>query len=760
MSIFDQSGPQGSGIRQQKLSRHQGNPEGLALKKVNRRSFMKLTGLMGSGLILGVGYSQLSSAVDSDSQLTEFPMAFIQIASDGEITIFAKNPEIGQGVKTSLPMIIAEELDAAWEDVKVVQSPVNEALYGAQYAGGSRSIRSNWDTLRNAGATARTMLTQAAANRWKVGRAECSTQNSIVTHAPSGRQLAYAELAEAAANLSLPDKSSIKLKSRDQYRLLGQRKSGVDNLALVTGKPLFGVDQQIPGMAYATYEKCPATGGRVVSANLDQIRKLQGVLDAFVLDGNDNPMELMSGVAIVATSTWAAIAAKRKLRIVWDESDAAKDSWSAAIATARKITRSPYKKSANKEPLVERGNIDQAFSEGTSIEAFYQYPFASHAQLEPENCTAWYQEGRIELWAPTQTPQSGKTVVANVLGIDPDKVVVNQLRIGGGFGRRLMNDYMAEAAAISRQIDGPVKLQWTREDDMAHDFYRMGGFHLFKGAVDSSGQLSAWQNHFVTFSHDGNSPGKGAGLRANEFPQPMVKNVQVSQTQLPWTTPSGWWRAPGSNVLAFAVQSFIGELAAAAGLDHLDFLLDVMGEPRWLEPGNLDSLNTKRARDVITLAASKAGWGRSLPKGRGLGLAFHFSHAGHIAEMAEVSVSEDKTLRVHKVTVVADVGPIVNLSGAENQCEGSVVDALSTMLGLEVTHEAGRVAQTNFHQYPLLRMPHTPKIDVHFIESDNPPTGLGEPAFPPLAPAICNAIFAATGDRIRTLPLSASGYRV
>ena len=604
------------------------------------------------------------------------------------------------------------------------------------------------------------MLAQAAANRWKVDITQCSTQDSIVTHTPSGRQLAYAELAEAAANLPLPDKGLIKLKSRDQYRLLGQRKGGVDNLALVTGRPLFGVDQQIPGMAYATYEKCPATGGRVVSANLDQIRKLRGVLDVFILDGNDNPMELMSGVAIVASSTWAAIAAKRKLRIVWDESDAAKDSWSAAVATAREITQSPNKKSANQETLVERGNIDKALAEGTSVEAFYQYPFASHAQLEPENCTAWYQDGRIELWAPTQTPQSGQTVVSNVLGIDPDKVVVNQLRIGGGFGRRLMNDYMAEAAAISRKIEGPVKLQWTREDDMAHDFYRMGGFHQFKGAVNKEGQLSGWKNHFVTFSHDGKNPGRGAGLSASEFPQPMVKNVQVSQTQLPWATPSGWWRAPGSNVLAFAVQSFIGELAVAAERDHLDFLLDVMGEPRWLEPGNLDTLNTKRARDVITLAASKAGWGRSLPKGHGLGIAFHFSHAGHIAEVAEVSVSADKTLRVHKVTVVADVGPIVNLSGAENQCEGSVVDALSTMLGLEVTHEAGRVAESNFHQYPILRMPHTPEIDVHFIESNNPPTGLGEPVFPPLAPAVCNAIFAATGDRIRTLPLSASGYRV
>ncbi len=723
----------------------------LSAQKFSRRTFMKLTGVAGSGLMLGFSHVPQGLAATSKP----FANAYVQIADSGKITIFAKNPEIGQGVKTSLPMIVAEELGAAWSDVTVVQAPINKELYGAQYAGGSTAIPSNWHTLRHAGALARTMLTQAAAKRWGVDAAECSARDSAIFHDKTGRRSSYAELALAAASLPLPDKSAVKLKRPDQYHLLGQRKSGVDNLAIVTGKPLFGIDQRLPNMAYAVYQKCPATGGRVKTANLEEILKLPGVTHAFVLDGNDNTLELMPGVAIVANSTWAAFAAKRALTVEWDESQAAQDSWSQAVAMAQTL-----RQSQGSQTVVEKGDVEESFASDKVIEASYQYPFATHAQLEPENCTAWYQKGAIELWAPTQTPQSGAEAVANVLGIAQDKVTVNQTRIGGGFGRRLMNDYMAEVAAISRRVDRPIKLQWTREDDMAHDFYRVGGFHHLKGAVNKAGKLSAWQNHFVTFSHDGKAPVRGGGLSKNEFPHPMINNLRVSQTMLPWDTPSGWWRAPGSNVLAFAVQSFIHELAAEAGRDHLEFLLEIMGEPRWLEAGNIHALNTGRARSVIELAASKAGWGKSLPEGHGLGLAFHFSHAGHFAEVAEVSVAKDKTLKVHRVTVAGDVGPIINLSGAENQCEGSVVDGLSTMLGLQVTHEEGRVQQSNFHQYPIMRIPHTPKIDVHFIESDNMPTGLGEPALPPVAPAVCNAIFAATGERVRTLPLSASGYRV
>jgi len=412
------------------------------------------------------------------------------------------------------------------------------------------------------------------------------------------------------------------------------------------------------------------------------------------------------------------------------------------------------------QTLVDKGAVDDAFAAAAATaEGFYTYPFVSHAPLEPQNCTAWYRDGSLEIWAPTQTPDSGIAAVAHALSIDPARITLHQLRAGGGFGRRLMNDYMCEAAAISRRVDAPVKLQWTREDDMAHDFYRPGGFHAMKGAVDASGRLSAWSDHFITFSSDGKQPVSRGEISEGEFPELLLENYRLTQTQLPWTTPTGPWRAPRSNALAFVLQSFVHELAVAAGRDHLAFLLDLMGEPRWLEPGNDRSLNTARASAVIRLAAEKAGWGKPLPAGRGLGLACHFCHAGHFAEVAEVSVDDQRRLTVHRVTVAGDVGPIVNMSGAENQVEGAVIDGLSTMLGLQVTHENGRVKESNFDRYPILDIAPAPPVDVHFIQSDFPPTGLGEPALPPLAPAVCNAIFAATGHRVRTLPLAREGYR-
>ena len=729
--------------------------ESTALSGLSRRSFIKLSGAASSGLVLafclGNTARTLAAAVASDFA----PNAFLAISPDGSIMIYSKGPEIGQGIKTAFPMIIAEELDADWSDVRVEQAPINIAVYGRQSAGGSRSIAMSWDQLRYAGAVARSMLVSAAAARWGVPVTECMTQHSAVIHKESGRRLSYGDLAAEAAALPVPADDQVVLKDRKDYTLLGTRVSGVDNLKIVTGQPLFGVDQVVPGMLYAVYEKCPATGGRVVDANLDHIRSQPGVKDAFVLEGNGLPTELMPGVAIVANSTWAALAARRQLRVNWDETGASTDSWANAVKTAQELAPQP-----GKETLVDKGEFDKVFaSAAKKVEAFYQYPFVSHAPLEPQNCTAWYRDGSVEIWAPTQTPDSGIADVAHTLGIAPESITLHQLRAGGGFGRRLMNDYMCEAAAISRQAGAPVKLQWTREDDMAHDFYRPGGFHSFKGALDASGKLAAWQDHFITFSGDGTTPVSRAEIATDEFPALLLDNYRLTQTMLPWTTPTGPWRAPRSNALAFVGQSFLHELAVAAGRDHLEFLLEVLGEPRWLEPGNDRSLNTGRAAAVIRLAAEKAGWGKPLPAGHGRGLAFYFCHAGHVAEVAEVSVDEDKRLTVHRVTVASDVGPIINMSGAENQIQGAVIDGLSTMLGLQITLENGRVQESNFGQYPILGITDTPQVDVHFIQSDFPPTGLGEPALPPLAPAVCNAIFAATGYRARTLPLSRDGFR-
>ncbi|MBV1901732.1 MAG: molybdopterin-dependent oxidoreductase, partial [Kordiimonadaceae bacterium] len=540
-----------------------------AKTSIDRRSFLKLSTAAGAGLVLAFNLDEKVRAAAS----TDRPNlnAYIRISPDGSIFIYSKNPEIGQGVKTSMPMIIAEELDANWNDVKVEQSPINKKVFGRQNAGGSRSIATNWDSLRKAGATARHMLVQAAAKTWGVPENDCTTENSHVFHRNTSQKVSYGALANKAAALPIPPASALKFKSRKDYKLLGKRITGVDNHALVTGQPLFGIDQLLPGMLYAVYEKCPAIGGTVKSTNLDEILKLPGVKHAFVLEGNGHPLELTTGVAIVATSTWAAFQAKKQLKVVWDESKASKDNWDDLVEQAHAIKDQPAQKI-----LHQNGDADAALQGAAkSVEAFYSHHFIAHATLEPQNCTAWYRNGAIEVWAPTQSPGRGVTSVAHTLGLHADKVTVHQTRAGGGFGRRLVNDSACEVAAISKHINGPVKLQWTREDDMAHDFYRAGGFHAFKGAVDPSGKIASWQDHLITFSADGKRPVIAGAPRqpAHEFPAQLVGNFRLSQSLLPLQTRCGLWRAPGSNTHAWAVQSFLHELAVVAGRDHLEFLL-------------------------------------------------------------------------------------------------------------------------------------------------------------------------------------------
>jgi isoquinoline 1-oxidoreductase beta subunit len=720
--------------------------------KLDRRRFLQLTGLAGGGLVLAFSLGgEARAAADAPGAADFAPNAFLRISRQGVITIYNKGPEIGQGIKTAFPLIIAEELDATWSDVQVLQAPVNPAVYGRQSAGGSRSIPDSWDQLRRAGAVARSMLVSAAAAKWKVPVGECTTRDSVVWHGK--RKLGYGALVTAAAALPVPDPNGVKLKDRAEYRLLGKWYTGVDNHAVVTGKPLFGIDQVLPGMKIAVYQRCPATGGKVRGANLDEIKKLPGVRDAFVVDGNGKTTEVMPGVAIIADTTWQAFEARKQLKVDWDESAASKDSWSALVKQAAEIGKQPV----GTTTVANVGTVDEALkSAAKTVSGFYTYPFVSHAPLEPQNCTAWNHDGILEFWSPTQTADRALETAANALGVPVDKVKINQTRVGGGFRRRLMNDYMCEAGAIAQRFNGPVKLVWTREQDLAHDFFRAGGFHSLTGAVDAQGKLVAWRNHFVTFTHDGKVPSSGADWAANQFPGLSLPHYQLSHTLLPIKTPTGPWRAPRSCSVAWVIQSFLHELAVAAGRDHRDFLLEVMGEPRLLDGG----LNTGRAADVIKLACEKAGWGRKLPAGHGLGLAFHFSHAGHFAEVAEVSVSADKRVKLLRMVVAGDIGPIVNMSGAKNQCEGGVVDGFSTMAGLEITMENGLIEQSNFHQYPLLRMAQHPKVEVYFIESNNPPTGVGEPALPPVAPAITNAIFAASGHRVRTLPLSKEGFSV
>lgn len=735
---------------------------------VSRRGLLQLVAGAGTGLVIGVGTSEPATAQTTAASGPPFaPGAYVRIAPDGRITLFARNPEMGQGIKTAFALILAEELDARWADVQVQQSPIDPAAYGNQFSGGSLSVAASWTTLRQAGAGARAMLVAAAAKKWGVPHAEITTGDSQLRHGPSGRTARYGELATDAAAQPLPDLRQLRLKARKDFKLLGKRHQGVDSYKIVTGQPLFGIDVQLPGMQVAVFQKCPAVYGKVRSANLEAIRALPGVTHAFIVQGTGKPTECLAGVAIVARNTWAALSAKRKLEVVWDQAEASTDSWQGYVAQASVLG----KQTQGAQVVQAIGQVDALLQGQRVVEGVYAYGFVAHAQLEPQNCTAWYKTGgmggtggdSLEIWAPSQMPTNGRALVAQVMGLPVDKVTVHQMRLGGGFGRRLVNDYMVEAAQISRQAGGvPVKLQWTREDDMEHDFIRPGGFMSFQGALDAQGRIAAWNSHLVHFKSEGGAAITAANWQANEFPALDVPRYRASQTLMPLRMPTGSWRAPGANTAAWVVQSFLHELSTAAKRDHVEFLLAlVSARPDGsVAPTGRPVHLPERARAVIRSAADRSGWGRrTLAPGRVLGTAFHYCHAGHFAEVVELSVDAQKKITVHQVWVVGDVGAIVDLSGAEAQCQGAVIDALST-LSLEVTMEQGRIEQKNFHQYPIARMPVTPAIDVHFLDTDYPPTGVGEPALPPLAPALCNAVFTATGHRIRTLPITREGFSV
>lgn len=729
-------------------------------RPVSRREFIRVSTLAGGGFALslslpGEAWAQAGQALD-DTAKQFTPNPFIKITPENIITILAKNPETGQGVKTSLPMIVADELDADLSTIRVEQAGLRDDV-GPQFAGGSRSTPDNYQRLRVAGATARLMLIEAAAQTWGVPAEQLITDQGKVVHPATGRSFTYGQLATKAATLPVPDEKTVRLKKDGEFRVMGSRIGGVDNPAIVTGKRLFGIDQKLPGMVYAAYEKCPVYGGKVVSANVDRIKKLPGVLDCFVIEGTDNINGLKPGVAIIADSTWSAFAAKRQLLVEWDESAGAGHSSEAYAVQAAELAKTPGTNLRND------GDVAAAFASAAKvIEGDYFYPFLNHATLEPQGCTAWAKDGGVEIWTTSQTPGSGQDLVSKTLNIPKEKVKLNFVRGGGGFGRRLANDYMVECAAIAQKLSTPVKLTWTREDDMRHDCYhRPGGYHFLKGAIDAQGKISAWHDHFVTFGYKNTEKtASSAGMSPDELPARFLANFRLDQSIMSTIVPTGPMRAPGSNGLAFVMQGFIDELAHAAGRDPVAVRLELLGDDRVVPPGGGRQgvpYNTARMKGVVKLAAEKANWSSPLPKGEGRGIAFHFSHSGYVAMVAHVAVARDGTPTVKEVNAAIDVGPIINFSGAENQVEGSVVDGLGAVWLQEMTYDGGRAVQSNFHDFPLLRINAAPlKVVTHFIQSANPPTGLGEPPYPVVPPAICNAIFAATGKRIRHWPITKS----
>jgi isoquinoline 1-oxidoreductase beta subunit len=769
-------------------------------KGIDRRDFLQITGIAGGGMMIAVYAPELEGTLRKFARRADYaPNAFIKITPDNVITIIAKNPEIGQGVKTHLPMIIADELDVDWKQVRIEQGDFDPAKYGGQGAGGSTATPQNWNYLRQVGAYGRSLLVEAAAQTWSVPASELTTASGVVHHRASNRSATYGSLADKAATLvpatqlnqqALAALTTLRLKDPSEYKIIGTKVPGVDNHKIVTGQPLFGIDVTLPGMLSAVYQKCPVFGGKFVSGNLDDIKKEPGVRHVFTLDAGPPARDrLESGVAILADSWWQAESARRKLKVTWDEGPFADHSSVKYAAKAAELAKAAPMRNLRKD-----GDVDAAIAGGAKkVEASYFVPLISHAPLEPQTTTAVFKDNKLELWSATQQPNGGRALVVATTGVPAENITLHLVRMGGGFGRRLTNDYMVEAAMIAKQVPGtPVKLLWTREDDIQHDFYRPPQWHNFSGAVDAAGNIVAWKNHYIAFGSPaaaappapGAQPQPGApqffgnssGIGATEFPARFIRNYQLDASVIETHVPLGALRAPGSNGIAYAIQCFIDELADAAKADPVEFrrklLANYQADPAPPAPaggggrgggggGGQPGFNAERMLGVLNLVAEKSGWANraSLPKGTGMGVAFHFSHLGHFAEVVQVTVSKAGAIKVDKVWCAGDIGSqVINASHAENQTQGGVLDGLAEALGQEITIDKGRVVQTTFgataSTFALLRIRQACPVEVHFLKTNNPPTGLGEPMLPPAVPALVNAIFAATGKRVRSLPLS------
>lgn len=724
---------------------------------LNRRTLLKAGALAGGGLMLTATMPLVARAATAGAPAHAELNAFVSIAPDNVITIVGKNPEIGQGIKTMLPMLIADEMDADWSQVRITQADSDARKYGFQIAGGSFATPMNWIPMRQVGAATRQMLISAAAAKWGVDASGLKTELGKVIEVSSGRSATYGELATAAAGLPAPDPAKVALKDPKDFHIIGRQISGIDSPRIVRGEPIFGVDTQLPGMVYAAFERSPVFGAKLRSANLDAVKAQPGVLDAFVIEGNGSAEQLVDGVAIISKNWWTANQARKHLQIDWDNGEWASHSSKSYDEAARAAMAG----GKPQEQIVAHGDVDAAFASAAKVlDAEYAYPFLAHAAMEPQNCTAlMHDDGSLEMWAPTQNPGAAHGAVAQMVGIGPDKLTMHITRMGGGFGRRLTNDFMFQSAAIAQKMKGtPVQLIWSREDDVRSDFYRPAGWHRLRAAVDADGKLTGFDDHFVTFDL-GAGAYNPAAMAPDIFPAKFVPNLRYAQTKMKTRVPMGALRAPSSNALAYVMQSFLDEVAHETGKDLPTLLLELI-EGHEKEPdqqggftGSTPGFNPDRMRGVIEKATAMSNWGKPVRDGHALGFGFYFSHQGYFAEVVEASLENGK-VQVHNVWAAGDVGShIINPFGAHNQVEGSIIDGIGQATALAVEIEGGAAAQSNFHDYQLPRIAITPKIHIEWVKSDNAPTGLGEPALPPVIPALTNALAKLTGKRVRSLPI-------
>lgn len=696
----------------------------------SRRSFIKSTLLTSGGLMLG--FSWLSAEAGAPVVIGHAAGAagagfnsFLTIAADGTITIFSPNPELGQNIMTSFPMIVAEELDADWKMVKVLQAPLDTKAFDRQVTGGSGAVPHSWKLLRNAGATARQMLIQAAAQRWNVAPETCTTREGYVLHEATGKKLGYGELAEAAAKLPVP--KDVPLKDPKTFKLIGKEVKNIANKDIVTGKPMYGLDFHRDGMVLAMLQRPPAFGTKIKSVDAAAAKAMPGIIDVVTFKNN---------VAIVGNTTWEIMKARKALRVEYE-----KDGNTESTTDHDQLFKNLMD---NGTPTVRRkdGDVTTAFQSAAKvIRAEFQCPFISHSPMEPMNFFAHVREDGVELVGPTQTPAAARTAVSKLLNVPEEKITVEITRLGGGFGRRLKTDYVTEAAELSSLIKKPVKLIWSREDDMTGGSYRPAVRYRFEAALDAQGNMTGYKLRGVGIN-------SGNPTREDNFPSGAVPNLLIDSVEHNSPITTGAWRAPITNFLAFAEQAFLDEVAQAAKKDPIQFRLELLQKAK-LAPVGAIKYDIDRMVAVTKLVAEKSGWGTK--KGIAQGFSVYFSHRSYVAQVAEVVMQNNKP-RVKKVYAASDCGQVVNLSGARQQVMGGIVDGLGHAMYSKLSFREGAPEQKNFDTYRLIRMTEIPEIETFFVDNGIEPTGLGEPALPPTGGAVANALYKATGKRLRTQP--------
>ncbi|KAA2238760.1 xanthine dehydrogenase family protein molybdopterin-binding subunit [Chitinophaga agrisoli] len=692
---------------------------------MNRRNFLKIGATAGGGLLIGMEWLAACHPGASGPATMQTLNAFIRIGTDGLITIMAPNPEIGQGVKTALPMIVAEELDVDWKKVIIEQAALDTDKYTRQVAGGSGSVKSSWAPFRQAGATGRQLLVNAAADKWKVDPAACTTEEGVVYHKASGKKATYGELAEKAATMPVP--KDVKLKDPKSFKIVGTSKTNYDLKDIVTGKQKYGIDTKREGMLYATIVRPPAFGQTLVSFDDSAARKMNGVSNVVRFDNK---------IAVLGRSTWEVMQAAKAIKAEWKDDGTLESTDDYKKNFEKTLAKLPD------EPKRKDGNIKKGFAGAAKIvEAAYECPFIPHNTMEPMNFFAHVKDGGVELHGPIQLPEKARNTIADKFKFPKEKITVMTTRMGGGFGRRLMTDFIEEAVAVSQLAKAPVNVIWKREDDMSGGFYRPMALYKYKAAVDANNKLIAWHHHSVGVT--------GNTARENNFPAGAVANLQVDTHEYKSPVTTGPWRAPIHNYIAYSEESFLDEIAHSTGKDPVQLRLELLAQAKANPVGKVD-YDADRYAAVIKKAAEMAGWGTNKP-GVYLGFGSHFSFSSYAAQVVELA-NVNGQLKINKIYCAIDCGIVVNKTGAMNQAEGAMIDGLGHAMYGELTLTKGKPDQHNYDTYRLIRMREAPPVEIHFMENTIDPTGLGEPALPPVAAALSNAIFAATGQRLRSQP--------